>query len=502
MQRSEQLKWILGLSIAAICSWVSWQYPIVAPYFFGVFTLGYIVLLWLDFEAAVLVAFLELFVGSFGRWLSVGPLSARYAIFALLIAASLVRLCKRWQENSREIKVVSTKVVPIFVLAIIVALSVAHGLLRGYGAGQVLADANAYGYLALLLPVWLVTREGGQVKERVIALLKLSALALAVFTLALLFIFTHDTGGLISNMYHWVRDTRLGEITWTTTGAYRIFLQSQLFILFGFWLQIWKVIYQGSCHTPTPTHARPAGTARVYGVPGGVSPLVALAITGAAILISFSRSYWLGLILAALAGGAWLLYDREWGSLKKVIGYGVTASVGAFVLILVVLNFPIPKPSSQGLLSLGERLDLTEAAASSRWQLLPPLWSEIKDNAIIGAGFGKTVTYISNDPRIRAASPSGEYATFAFEWGYLDQWLKFGAVGLVAYAWIIILIIRGLWRAKYMGDQYAWPLLVAFVTLLGLHIGTPYFNHPLGIVFVVLLYAWYVAGSGSRNVDF
>ena len=55
----------------------------------------------------------------------------------------------------------------------------------------------------------------------------------------------------------------------------------------------------------------------------------------------------------------------------------------------------------------------------------------------MGRGFGATVTYQTRDPRILADNGSGEYTTYAFEWGWLDIWLKLGIFGLAAYFLLI-----------------------------------------------------------------
>jgi hypothetical protein len=160
--------------------------------------------------------------------------------------------------------------------------------------------------------------------------------------------------------------------------------------------------------------------------------------------------------------------------------------------VLAVLKIPYP-PKTAGGLDIKERFELiAEEAASSRWNLLPPLWTAIKHNAIGGAGFGATVTYVSNDPRVRALNPTGLYTTSSFEWGYLDIWLKIGLVGMLVYAWII-------WKITIKALKYDVPSrlisslgpIFGLLAVLSVHIGSPYLNHPLGLGLVLFLYSWY-----------
>jgi len=52
----------------------------------------------------------------------------------------------------------------------------------------------------------------------------------------LLFIFSHDMIGMTAELYRWVRLTGVGELTRMQGGFYRIFLQSQIFSLAGFFI--------------------------------------------------------------------------------------------------------------------------------------------------------------------------------------------------------------------------------------------------------------------------
>jgi len=124
-----------------------------------------------------------------------------------------------------------------------------------------------------------------------------------------------------------------------------------------------------------------------------------------------------------------------------------------------------------------------EAGASSRWQLLPPLWQEIKQAPIMGQGFGATVTYLTSDPRVLAASPSGVYTTYAFEWGWLDVWLKLGILGLLAY---LILFAKIIFAGLKINTALSLSLTGGLIILAAVNIFSPYVNHPLGIGYLLI----------------
>ena len=88
---------------------------------------------------------------------------------------------------------------------------------------------------------------------------------------------------------------------------------------------------------------------------------------------------------------------------------------------------------------------------------------------------------MSDDPRIvpTTANGSGEFTTYAFEWGYLDMILKFGILGTLIY---LILIFKVLKKLFVINLGFALGL----IALLVINIFSPYLNHPLGIGFVIL----------------
>ena len=105
----------------------------------------------------------------------------------------------------------------------------------------------------------------------------------------------------------------------------------------------------------------------------------------------------------------------------------------------------------------------------------------IKEEPLLGHGFGKEITYFTSDPRSK-----GEYTTFSFEWGWLDQIVKVG-IGLV---WILIIwIIRIYYLAfQQLKDKpvIVLSLMSGLTALVIIHIFSPYLNHPLGLGFLML----------------
>ena len=160
----------------------------------------------------------------------------------------------------------------------------------------------------------------------------------------------------------------------------------------------------------------------------------------------------------------------------------------SLALSLIIIKFPYPAPAgifdASSLLSERATQLSDEAGASSRWQLLPELWGKIKTAPILGRGFGATVTYKSQDPRILSTNYSGEYTTYAFEWGWLDVWLKIGLLGLLAY---ISLLSKLIYDAIKTNSYLCFSLAAGLIIIFFVNIFSPYFNHPLGIGFLIVI---------------
>jgi hypothetical protein len=210
-----------------------------------------------------------------------------------------------------------------------------------------------------------------------------------------------------------------------------------------------------------------------------------------------------------------MLWSRaEWAVWRRMASYGVAALVAACVLIVGAYAFPFPTGTANISLAdlLGDRATSTDdAAANSRWELLPKLKEAGWPLPVLGSGFGREVTYTTSDPRLLVIHPDGQYTTAAFEWGWHDLWIKLGVPGLVAYAWLLWAIVRphveNLRRlhsklsffAPADADKRRVVLslgtLLAVIALCAIHVFSPYLGHPLGIGALVL--AWAVGYRGA-----
>jgi hypothetical protein len=211
-----------------------------------------------------------------------------------------------------------------------------------------------------------------------------------------------------------------------------------------------------------------------------------LLLSSAEILISLSRSFWIGLAAGLLVALACVLRRVGWPQALRGAGATMIGGILGLGLMAFAMFAPVPprEPGSFWGLFLG-RAETSEDAATSRWELARILWKKIGESPVVGHGFGATVTYQSADPRVVEAT-GGIHTTYAFEWGWLDFWVKFGILGIPIMLWLLVDLGRRVWRSS----QPEWirtSVVSGLVTLGVVHIFTPYLNHPLG--FFVLMVA-------------
>jgi N-acetylglucosaminyl-diphospho-decaprenol L-rhamnosyltransferase len=447
--------------------------------------LGFVVavLAWKRPTLALAILLLEVMIGGKGYLLQLGvwpdTISLRIVLFIMFLFGWAVNALQTgaWRSFKHLLKGRLEYVLLAFV--------VVYGVIRGVALhnGPVLADANAWGFLILLIPVLdLASRKPEQLKHDVIPVLILAPIWLACKTFVLEYIFSHGIQSIAPSAYLWVRRTGVGEVTLVVANAFRIFMQSYIYempaLLFGV---SWYLKSGG----------------RAAGRPGGRVADWMLVSAIFALGVSLSRSMWIGCAagLVVLA----VLYRRQLLKSWNAMGRIVLLGVAAIAMIFVALAFPYPHVEYASLKSLfGSRLSTEDAAAASRWKLFAVVADKIKEHPILGSGFGATVTYESKDPRILSETPSGIFTTYAFEWGWLEHWVKFGIFGFA----LMIAVIWRLGQRILRCDAPQWAVYGAFASLIALaatHIFTPYLNHPLGFTMLFIGEAMTIVMTGKRH---
>ncbi len=400
---------------------------------------------------------------AFGDERNNGGVPIRMVLFAGFLAGWFIHWVRAGQWKSY--KTFFRGRIEYLVLGVLLIFAFFQGFLQKNAF--LFADANAWGFLLLLFPVVDLVRRATREELQNIAIWIAGALLwVALKTLLFFYLFSHAfPAWFLEPIYLWTRRTGVGEITRAGGNVFRVFFQSHIYALLllpGFLLiQRFK-------------------KSRLALVLVGFSVLF-LAQT----LISLSRSFFLGLMIAGLAACVFAWRDERIKGVVKLGGRFVGTLVLAGIMIAAACFFPLPYSSSSLLDAWQSRISTSDDASTSRWKLLPAMWEKIKEHPVIGSGFGATVTYTSRDPRV-VQSTGGVYTTYAFEWGWLEHWIKFGILGIPLLLFVLVRLTQRILRSTLPTEQKR-VLVLSIVALAAVHISTPYLNHPLGLAWLVAL---------------
>lgn len=456
-----------SIIIIELISLLSFVFPPLVPVAF-LFIIGVAIALGhKKLEYLIYICLAELFIGGKGHLLVVDfygiDLSIRMALFLILFMTWLFKF-KKYPLGLKN-----NLLVPYLILAIFVIIGVLNGAINNE-LKNLFFDSNAWLYFILILP-FLATIKTPEVSHNIFQIFGGSTTFLALKTIGTLVLFSHYVTGIGGIYYQWIRNTGVGEITYVAGSIFRVFFQSQIYVMAGLLLAITIML--------TIKNTRDKNFWYLLGY---------IYLTSLALLISQSRSYWVGLAggLLAMLIFSWWLFNFKIKETLSFLGLLIIIIVSQlFIINIITGNFDNN--------IVGERFkDLqSEPAGLSRINQLRPLTNEIIHRFLLGYGFGKTVTYQSSDPRILAQNSSGNYTTFAFEWGYLDIMLKIGVLGLMAYIFL-------LFKISYLGFEQikknkimVTGTMIGLIAILATNIFSPYLNHPLGIGYLILLSSLY-----------
>ncbi len=475
---------LLGLLALHGAAWIT-QHTVWTVLPFTVVVLAAIIVSCRSLVWGFSFALLEIIIGGHGHLIDVSlggfAIGLRLGMFAAVMIGVAYHLIVR---RVRPVWVLERDL-PIFVIFGAVILGSMIGALHN-PLGQVFDDANAYVTLGYLLPIAMIpwTNTG---KRVVLWTFALGATWVAGSSLFLLYLFTHLNVENIWALYHFVRDARLAEVTllsgpsWLVATFpngpwfFRVFEPAQAFVML-FTLVLCGMV----CFMTTTWKSR-------YRIVLPLALMLAVDLSGQ------SRSFWIGLFVGGIVLAGIVLRDKpSFRNVVRMKATGVIAIILALLTMWIAIVFPVP--SRPDLTNTpyykGQDDDTRNLAVSSRWNLLGPMMEKIQEAPVWGSGFGTTVTFISDDPRIRAMDPNGEWTTYRFEWGFQDIWIKMGIFGLFAFAYYLFSVLRAALRSVRSHDETRWltvSLAVGIIAIFAVHAFSPYLNHPIGLGFMIMV---------------
>lgn len=447
-------------------SFLSHTFPFLTVYFFVLSICLCLFLCIRNIEYIVYLPIAELIIGSQGHLLDVSifgfSLSFRIALFVLAFLVGVFHIFKNKFFNFKNSKYFSFYLVYLFVLV----LGVVVALLKGRSLGNIFFDLNGYLFF-LILPIFYFVFSNKKVIENLFYILLSGTLFFSLKTIFIFYIFSHHFQGVdLMFFYKWIRDLRVGEITRVNDNFFRTFFQSQIYEMFAFLVAMCILCFKKDLIKKDK-----------------IFLYIISVLNLGAVIISFSRSYWVGLF-ASLGFLLVIMISKKINFRQIAISYLKISCTILASILLVFLLVKIPYTNTRLDDLLNKRLTQSEAASNSRMELLPHMLDGIKSSPIFGHGFGYGITYNSKDPRnLNKANPTGQVTTYSFEWGWLNFWLKLGIFGFLFYFILILKLIVD--SVKVFEIEY-WGIILSLIALSFTHIFSPYLDHPLGIGLLIL----------------
>lgn len=459
----------LSLVILDVIFFFAHEYQIFNTIIFVLLGLLIIYLISKDVKWIIYLSFLELFVGSQGRLISTQifgfSLSLRIFIFIVAFITGLIYLLKNKKFDFRKNKYFWFYVsyIIILIFGIIIAL------INKTKISDIFFDINNFLFF-LILPIYYQIIKDRKVLMNLFYIFISATLFFSLKTIIVFYLFSQHFSCLdFTTLYKWLRDTRVGEITKMNEHFYRIFFQSQIYLMISFIITSIILFFQ-------ELNKKDKIFFYIFSI-----------INLMAIIISFSRSFWLGITSALFVLFIILIFQKE-KFINIIKNYLKLLVILILSILFIFILLKIPNTHINFAEMLSGRVSESDASSNSRMELLHPMLTDIKNSPLIGYGFAHEITYLSKDPRnLNNLNPTGAVTTYSFEWGWLSFWLKMGIFGLLFYIILSLKIIRDSVKLISSNNVSFISLLLCFISILVVHIFSPYLDHPLGLGFIILL---------------
>ncbi|TWD97414.1 hypothetical protein FB550_11019 [Neobacillus bataviensis] len=434
------------------------------------------------FEKILLtIFFIEVFVGGGGRLIDFGVLSIRQVLFLLLIAVFIVRIIKEKAFFNKKINTFlqfNPVTIGVYLLVGWFVVSSIIGVLNGHPLGMIVTDFFRVSYFVVYFPLaYYISKERFSL-QRIITLLKYSALAVALFTIIISLLGkTVFVGANFKPFYDFLNRVFTGDLFFRPSNS--VFYKSHFFVLIGLVIALNDLFNKSKSKLS-----------------------IALVIFGSvSVLWSETRGFLLAFMLSVfmiIVLDVKVLVDPIKGLVSKLqkLVHNKQFIKKFTILILVVVavpflykymtleRFEVVKPPASNVqpnvepnqaaeeqepqvndISVNNRLEFIIA---SKDILVHPA------NLVFGSGYGTEV----------AGRITG------LEMSFLDILVEQGLIGLGIWVFLFFIVYFNYYIAYKKGHKLTSleiSLLSAFMGVLLLTNINPFINNPIGISFFIVL---------------
>lgn len=427
--------------------------------------------------ALAVVIILETVLGGSGRAISIGPVTLRMVIFGVFVCTFLLPALT-----------LGTIVRPLAWLtcagiAVWIAVFGTVGVLYGASVGAAISDANAYLTLTYLILFTYLLRTSPRLLNTLTRTIEIGALSVATFTIAV----------LIASYLGWIHLAQLddalkslgygGNTGGITGGTPRIYFISQIFLQMALGLVVARLLL-----TPRPARK------------GSLADLLRLGWLCAALVITYTRGFWIGAFITVVAI---VFAARSWRVVARISLTLLPLAAG--LAFIVTLGAYRQGNLEKRLLSSG---DFTQDQGNVVRALeVVEVAQQLRGHTLVGVGFGTPLpnSYYRLRERITGKQLTG--SEFVIELSYLDLLRQVGILGMVAFLTLlgaVLFRIRSTLRhLRVRGDPQTFGAAAGFSAgFLGFLVTAatnPYLLSSAGMIFLSLAASIALALSASSS---
>lgn len=424
------------------------------------------------FEKILLtVFFVEIFIGGGGRLIDFGVLSIRQVLFLLVLLTFAYRIVKEKAYLDREINtLIRINPVTLGVYALITwfVVSAVIGFINGHPNSIIIMDFLRVSYVAVYFPLAYYISNERFTFSRIIMLLKYSALAVAIFTIAVDLLGKTIFAADFYPFYVFMNTIMNDDLFFRPSNS--VFYKSHLFVLVGLILSLNNLLNKKYQRLD----------------------IAIVILASISVLWSETRGFLLAFMLSVvmiIALDVKVIVDPIKGlssKLKKLVQ--TKPFIKKFVISILVL---VAVPFMYQYMTL-ERFETAPNVAKDQVIEKPAEVNDVSVNARMEFIVASKDILVVPKYLIFGMGYGSEVAgrTDGLEMSFLDILLEQGLIGLAIWGYLFIIVFINYYIAYKRGQRLTTmdiSLMAAFMGILLLTNINPFINNPIGISFFLVI---------------
>jgi hypothetical protein len=429
------------------------------------------------FEKILLtIFFVELFVGGGGRLIDLGFLSIRQVLFILLLATFSLRIIKERAILNKEVNTFlrfNAVSIGVYLLLFWFLVSAFIGFLNGHPLSIIVMDLFRVIFFVAFFPMAYYISETRFTKERVITILKYSALAVAILTITISLLGKTIFSANFVPFYRFMNTIMNDDLFFRPSNG--VFYKSHLYVLIGLIISLNAVLNRKYTKLD----------------------IANIILCATSILWSETRGFLLAFMLSAvmiIILDIKVVVDPIKGFLNKARSFVQSKPffIKALILLFIVVSLPFmykhmtlerfetgvtSDPAQTEPEEVEGNGEVNDVSVNARLEFIMDSKDILLGNTtylIVGTGYGMEI----------AGRVNGIEMTF------LDVLVEQGMIGLGIWIYLSLIVFFNYYVAYRKGYKLSSTdisLMAAFMGVLMLTNINPFLNNPIGIAFFLIM---------------